>query len=162
LSWIDFKRKHFFDVWPADAVSEWAEAEGEISTAFERYMRGDRSSAAARELAPGFLVRTLFGLSALREKLVCLEAGLDDRALALLVLLTMRDTPGLLDRPGRVPRLIEAGDPLVFTVADDQVLEIDHGRYDEVAGLIATDPGLVRQVGGGAWVDARRALTEPR
>src|SRR5205085_7613996 len=106
LMYIDFDRRLWIGMFPQDFEPAWAEHEAAAGEAFERYMTGAYSSPFAREMADGFRVRTVFGLPALAEKVLALDTGLDDRALAVLKLEMMRSVVGLPFSAAFRPRML--------------------------------------------------------
>lgn len=88
--YIDFDAKHWVGVFPEPAERAWWSYEREPQLAFERNLL-EHAPAMVREWAPGFLVRAVFGIPALREKLVAWEAGLDDRELEAHKLALLRN-----------------------------------------------------------------------
>ena len=91
LAYSDFSRHHWFVVVPGKEFSfhhEWPE----FAEATFRSTMIERCPDFVREvMAPRMVRRVIFGLASLREKLVCFEAGLDDRALEVLKAETLCD-----------------------------------------------------------------------
>lgn len=80
LIYIDFDQKLWIGVFPAPWESTWWKCEQEPALAFQRNIE-ENSPPMVKEWAPGFTIRTVFGLEHLREKLVAHEARIDDRVL---------------------------------------------------------------------------------
>ena len=163
--YIDFDRKQYLGVFPPQDEARWWEVEREPHAAYVRNL-GDLAPPVARPLGAGFEVRTVFGLGALREKIVVLSSGLDDavlEALKLRLLLARPELDASLD--GR-PRLVEvAGGTLGFEVAvpsseeehDLYRLEVPSADYDDVARDQALRP-VVQALRAGPYRDCGRLL----
>jgi CpXC motif protein len=97
LAYTDFPRRHWFTVFPRidlrhrDVLAEFARR------SFQDTMV-DRAPSLVQGWAPDMIQRAVFGLAALREKLVVLDAGLDDRLVECLKLQLFRGT-GLVLHP---------------------------------------------------------------
>ncbi len=156
--WIDFDRKQFFEVLRVGDAAEWWAHEAHIAEAFAAYMVGPHSSATARSLAAGFTVRALFGVDGLREKLACLDAGLDDVELAALSLVIAAEAPFPIEAP---PRLVAASaTTLRFEVPDtDLRLDVPLDWIERGRRHLDDHPGLRDALGAGPFVDARRILS---
>ena len=90
--YTDTDRKHWVQVAPADQRVRWPEYETVTDRLFDRAMTG---SPLTHELREGFTVRVVFGLEALREKLVVWQANLDDAIVECLKVRLVRDRPAL-------------------------------------------------------------------
>lgn len=121
LIYIDFERKHWIGVFPRVAEVSWRMLEQQPMDSFRRSMI-DFAPKIARIQAEGFTIRTVFGLTALAEKLVCLDAGIDDRLLEALKLDILRSQKGLVFNPDTRP---------VLTKVTDDTLVFDAWRNDE-------------------------------
>jgi CpXC protein len=89
LVWLDFDAKKWVGVLPEPMERQWWRYEREPQQAFQRNMV-ENAPGIVREWAPGFVIRAVFGLEALREKLVAWEAGLDDMLLEAYKLALLR------------------------------------------------------------------------
>ena len=126
---------------------------------------GPSSPAAALGIAQDVDIRCVFGLTALREKLVCQEAGLNDVLLEVLKYrIALPEDARPLSEANHL-RLMEVTDTrLVFLLGGDDPLqqpalcEVDRSDYD---ALVASPPprtdlfsGLIR----GPYVDLGRLV----
>lgn len=166
LLYVEVGARRFIGCQPRGWEPAWRELEADALDTWRRTFI-DHAPETVRRLSSGFVVRTVFGLHALREKLVCFDAGLDDRLVAVLVLDLMR-TPGgplVMTAAGR-PTLVEAdGERLVFAVAGGGVIAVPRARYDAIADDTAKWGDAIRRVSAGPYVDVGRLLipgTAPR
>lgn len=111
LIYIDFDQKVWIGVFPAPWESAWWKHEQEPALSFQRNIE-ENSPPMVKEWAPGFVIRAVFGLEGLREKLVAHAAGIDDRVLEAYKLDLLRGM-GPYELSGRArPRLrkVEGGE----------------------------------------------------
>lgn len=108
LIYIDFDAKLWIGVFPTPWEAAWWEHEEEPLGVFQRYMI-ERCPPLVRSWAPGFEVRSVFGLERLREKLVAHGAGIDDRVLEAYKLDLLRGLGPYELAPSARPRLRELG-----------------------------------------------------
>lgn len=90
LPYTDFPRRHWFTVAPSKGFAERA---AWLRVAHDNFRATMVENAApiAREMGREMTRRLVFGLAALREKLVIVDAGLDDRLIELLKIQLLRD-----------------------------------------------------------------------
>jgi hypothetical protein len=157
--YIDFDAKLFVGVMRPHLRPTWAAIEHEADEAF-RDALGTEAPTHARDIGIGFRVRTVFGLDALREKIVLDQLGVDDidlEVVKLRLLLASRAGDASLD-PEAAPRLVSAdGDRLHLRRADGERVDVLRAALDD-----AGDPDLDelrRQLTSGSWVDVGRVLT---
>jgi len=183
--YTDFARKEWIRVLPAREEPQWARHEPEARTTFLRAFRldvasgpGARRAATApdrrepppvlRAMAEGFRSRLVFGLAALREKLLVFGAGLDDALIEGLKLDLMRGHRELSFEPSRRPRLHAVGEEtLRFYVRESgpgadlreaELLEIELPRsaYDRLAARAEAYRTLLDALREGDYVDLGR------
>ena len=165
LIYIDFDAKLWLGVFPAPWEVAWWDHENEPQGAFQRYMI-DHCPPLVRAWAPGFVVRAVFGLEHLREKLVAHEAGIDDRVLEAYKLDLLRSLGPYDLTPGARPRMREANaTDAVFHVprpepdAPDRlaIVRIPRAEIDRVAaGRDAAWAATIAAVSAGPYVDLGR------
>lgn len=87
LAYTDFGRWQWFTVFPEDALDSWEDAVRFAEQRFTETLE-ERSPPIVKDWAPRFRphMRAVFGLQALREKLMIADAGLDDRTVEALKL----------------------------------------------------------------------------
>jgi hypothetical protein len=95
---IDFPRRQWFELYPVPWEAAWRELEADSERRFRQTMV-ELAPPVIQDQADEFTVRTVFGLFALREKLVAFDAGIDDRALEALKLELLRTEAELLGSP---------------------------------------------------------------
>jgi hypothetical protein len=163
LIYTDFERKHWIGEFPLDWETSWALLEHQPLDSFRRAMI-DFAPAFVRAESSGFVVRTVFGLGALAEKIALLEAGLDDRVieyLKLVVLLRLGATLHPTARP-RFVRSDERGVHLLMAPTTEGVVTlVDHETVEE----ITSDPvwgSSLRDLATGPYVDIGRLMLDGR
>ena len=167
--YTDFQRKDWIGVFPTAWELEWSKHERAPADAFALNMKGAAASPTARELAAGFRVRAVFGLGALREKLLCTDSGIDDLVLEVLKLELMRTTPPLTLHPGGRPRLAAADeDTLRFHAPSQQPsgewtageLAVPRAAYDRIARDPSRHEAAMRPLRDAVYLDVGRILIE--
>ncbi|MCK6524068.1 CpXC domain-containing protein [Myxococcota bacterium] len=102
--YLHFARKEWITCFSPEREPDWARLECEP---MEDWREGMVTFAPplVRDLSAGFRVRAVFGVDALREKLLCFEHGLDDAWLELLKLQLHRERADLTFSPRQRLRL---------------------------------------------------------
>lgn len=110
LVYTDFPRHHWIHVAPPDELGRWRDHEARLAHDVARAF--DLGSPLAHPLADGLRVRLVFGIVALREKLVIWDAGLDDGLVECVKVRAFASDPELAAPGSRL--LVEdvAGDSL--------------------------------------------------
>lgn len=150
LRWCDRRARLWVAMLPDAAETQWPRWERDVRTmaAWDIAQDGSDSS----DLS-GWSLRLVFGLLALREKLIAHQEDLDDASLELLKLELLDAHPDLARKATHRLRLADAGETLLSFAARD-----DKGRWQ---GAVATrgrlaaihrDPEL--------WATARATLVE--
>jgi hypothetical protein len=109
LVFMDFEQKIWIAMYPSLWESRWVELEAETLETFGRNTI-KHAPRIVREMVQGFRVRTVFGLDALREKLLCFHHDLPDAALEVFKLQLLRDLPKATFFLGHKPRLVAVVD----------------------------------------------------
>lgn len=162
FTYLDLPRKQFLAVWPASSLARWKEFEARSRAAFDTAF-GPGSDGAP--LAAGLTVRCVFGWLGLNEKLIAHEHGIDDTALELAKLATLRVMGDVKLGRDREFRLVGAtDDELIVGWLHTSTEEID-GEFSvprQILADIAAAPdhwaALRADVAGDTFVDYRRAL----
>lgn len=163
FTYVDFGAGQFIGVYPARAGVEWKRLEAETLALYDRNL-GAHAPPAARAVAPELDVRVVFGLAALREKLVVFEAGLDDVAVELVKLDLVRCQPGLVFHPGADIRLVAVEEPWLRFHASVKHRPDEDARLANVraphAALdgVPMDSDAARMIAGAAFRDLGRLL----
>lgn len=161
--YLDLGRDQLIAVYPAGAIDEWAELEREVVATHAKGFGPEEAPHVAQALGAKLVLRTVFGLEALREKLVCAEHGIDDATLEAIKLRFFAE--GRVPYESR-PRLSEVvDDKLVLVCEPTPDPDAPPGSAPRQAVLRFPRELLERrfdlelpQVTGGSWVDAGRAL----
>lgn len=131
--YMDFHSKLMIAQFPKSWNRDWKKYEGVVTHNFEQYLQGTYAAASARRMSEGFKLRTVFGLEALAEKIVCMEHGLDDELLSILKFQMIESINGLQFHPALLPIFRGmTGSELVFAVS---TLDSDGHIIDETICL---------------------------
>lgn len=162
LMYIDFTRKVWIAQFPADYEVQWRDFENEPREAYDKYITGPYSSPIAQSLHGNFYIRTVFGLNALAEKILCELHGLDDAQLGLVKWQLMTTQPGFVFSPRHRPWLISVKETeLLFAVqgeSDFFSLPADSLRATEVP---ANEQAL-SELRSSPYTDVGKWMIEPR
>lgn len=90
LVYLDIGREQWVMVEPADSIEHWQQIEADAHKTWDRAF-GSGATPQGREMGQTMQVRLVFGWTALREKLLCRELGLDDVIIEMLKLDLLRD-----------------------------------------------------------------------
>lgn len=162
FTYLDTGRKQFIAAMPASELPTWQEAEARAQASFDKAF-GKASGASG--LAAGMQARCVFGWLGLNEKLIALEHGIDDVALEMAKLATLRAI-------GNVKLGIDREFRLVGATADTLALGWLHTRSEEIDEEYSVPRQILKDiedapdtwaalrddVSGGMFVDYRRAL----
>ncbi|MFT5586536.1 MAG: hypothetical protein ACI9VR_004135 [Cognaticolwellia sp.] len=154
MLYVDFGLGHWVVMLPAQGEKGWARHEQEAVASWRQNMVVN-APPMMRRLSGQSTVRCVFGLAALREKLVAWRAGLNDTWLEVLKIELMRSGVGW--SPTRRPRLIEAGDKLIFEVAGAH-LQVDPGLLTRMQLEPLDWLSAHQAVSAGPYVDVGRLL----
>ena len=161
--YVDFGRKILIGVFPESELERWPALEAEAQRAFRENVASS-SAEFARELADDVRVRTVFGLSALREKVTILEASLDDAAVEAVKLRLLLDRDDIRRDADAPFFFLEAGDHELRFAAEVrdgpgwrlEVVPSPRAVYDDLAARAA--PELTDALAAGPFCDRRRLL----
>lgn len=167
FTYVDDGRGQWMLAAPMRDLPDWGAIEQQALATFERSY-GAGAGEMARMLGRDLAVRLVFGWAALREKLVCAEAGLDDATLELLKLSMIRSENGALMGDDVALRLIEADTTmLTLGLIDPETEELEEritvprGAYDAIAAAPEAWATLRAQITSGPLVDLDRLLVPP-
>lgn len=166
LTYLDVGRNQWIMADPADTVERWKAAEAEARGIWDRSF-GMRAPPHGRSMGLTMRSRLVFGWTALREKILCAELGLDDVTLELLKLAVIRDAgnPPLADQTEL--RLV-AGDAKTLRLdwielGTERSLEgvrVPRGDYDAIVAAAADWADARAKFDGALFVDWRRLMFE--
>ena len=162
FTYVDYDRGQWILAHPADQVAGWQRLEAEARAAFDSlYGPGSGAEEVGRTLRP----RITFGWPALREKIACNDAGLDDVELELSKLAVLRNVSGSPVADETELRFDRAeADALVlhWTVAATESvitsLRLPRSVYGQIAADTVAWADLRGQIGAGRFVDYGRIL----
>src|SRR5262249_6799144 len=92
--YVDLEARQLVAQYPRAWAHSWKTLEAEPLHTW-RSTLVDHAPRIVRAESDGYKVRAVFGLAALRDKLLCFESGLDDGVLEALKLDLMRGVPGM-------------------------------------------------------------------
>ena len=157
--YLDFTRKHWITCFNHRREASWATLEGEPHEDWKEAMI-TFAPRIVREMSASFRIRAVFGVDALREKLLCFEHGIDDVWLAVLQLDAMRSVAGLAFSPARRLRLSHVDpDTLHFRVMGDGAeWSVPRARLVEMQ-MAALEWSAAHEIlGRGPYVDVGRLM----
>lgn len=166
MTYLDIGRGQWILVRPASKRHEWPALEADAQSTFD-LAYGDDAPAPARAIGASLAPRVTFGWAALREKLMCREAGLDDATLEMLKLLLMRtmpETPLTADTELRFGGTRDDDLHLAWIRFDDEsvveTLSVPRGLYDDIAAAPQDWQALREHLTAGTYVDVTRLLVD--
>jgi hypothetical protein len=152
MLYTDLERRQFFGVFPRAAVDRFAECEEWIETAYRQAFL-DESPNVVRVALTNCVRRVVFGYEQLREKIVCFEAGLDDRILEA-VKLGIGDVDPALGMPLSLQSV--DGDRLLLAAPGGTMIAVGRDVYDGLAADADTMKSLLAPLWKGLFVSAER------
>lgn len=161
--YLDVPRGHWVVHYPPSWEDAYPTHEADAGRLLREATSPPEAPERAATLLDGAQVRVVFGLAALREKLVGWDAGIDDAALEALKVDLLRSVEGLWFHPAGRPRLREASpESLTFAATsheNDDVLQITIPRTacEDITGAPGFGP-LLSELRAGRYVDVGRVL----
>jgi hypothetical protein len=152
--YIDLSRRQWFGVFPPSHEPEWARWEEATYLSMHRGV-GASAPPIAQQWQDGLMTRVVFGVAALREKLVAHDAGIDDRVLELAKLDLVRSGAVELDATART-RLVAADAECLQLIAGDDVIEIPRARLEAME--LKPWRALWNELADAIFVDVARLL----
>jgi hypothetical protein len=153
---IDMAAQRWIMAWPAAWEPSWRALEATPEETFREAVV-ENAPPLIRATAEGYVVRSVFGLAALAEKLRCLEAGIDDRALEALKLDLMRSVAEVGFHAGARLRLARVDEREVVFANARLELAAPRARLDEI-GRDAGWAQAMASLSSGPYVDTGRLL----
>jgi hypothetical protein len=162
MVYLDFERKEWMTCFPRARETEWHRLELEPLEDWKEAMV-THAAPIAREMSAGFKIRAVFGMDALREKLLCFEHGIQDELLEVLKFDLVRGVPDIPFQPNRRLRLYAVNqDVLWFGLSGtDRTLSAPR----EVLTEYVLEPlewlSLTERLRRGPYVDLGRIMLPP-
>lgn len=166
LNYLDHKNGVWIMAQPIYNLARW-DAEELKTTALFANAYGENAPASAREIGDDLTPRLTFGWAAFREKIVQMEAGLDDLMIEKTKLTILANRPGNPVEPGVELRLINARERAfrmawINAVSGESLQQFDIQR----ALYESTDEGdgwaeIEAKLTSGIFVDIQRMFIEP-
>lgn len=164
LNYLDIGRGQWFAAFPHDQIDNWTTVEGMATESFNKAF-GLHASAAEREIGEDLTVRVVFGWVGLKEKLLAMDAKVQDVNLEqtkLVLLRDMEDPPLPIGAELRLVAVTDTPDAeLTVAVLDRDGTELE--RMDvpmEVLSEVTDDPEswapMTEKLTAGPFVDAQR------
>lgn len=165
LTYIDVDRGQWILVEATDRLEQWYAVEDEAAALYDTAF-GASAPPVQRQMGEDIHGRLVFGWTALREKLIAAEAGLDDGILELLKMGVLRNVPAppLSDRTElRLVDIEEDGGlrlRWVNGLTEEGIadLPVDREIYDALAAGLGPWEALLADVRSGLFVDLNRLL----
>ncbi len=164
MTYVDVGRGQWISAQPMSNLGRWQELEASARDGFAQAY-GDRASPAAKAIGEELRPRLTFGWTALREKLLAGEHGLDDVVLELLKTVILRGVPGLPIADNNELRLLEVRDDVLIlawifpeTEAALETMEVPRGLYDDIAADPESWSAISDQLTDGPFVDMQKLM----
>lgn len=165
LSYLDFDGGIWLSMYPLSWEPRWRTLEQEPGRDMTRVLFQD-APPSAQTLAEGMRVRAVFGLEALREKLICLQADLPDSALETLKLQLLKGRRDIPFQPRHRPRLVAIeGGKLIFhqpLKKGGEVLGVPMSMLDQLRGDPLAWVHAFTATSAGAYIDIGRLMMDGR
>jgi hypothetical protein len=164
LTYLDIGRNQWVMVEPSDAIKRWQKVEADARKTWDRAF-GSGATPQGKELGRTMTVRLVLGWTALREKLLCWDLGLDDVTLEMLKLDLLRDMENAPIADQTELRL-RGGDAQTLKfdwleLASERAIEgfeVPRADYDEIVADAEEWADLRARFDGALMVDWRRLM----
>jgi hypothetical protein len=168
LTYIDVTRGQWILVEETDRLGQWYTVEAEATALYDQAF-GRLAPPVQRKMGAEIDARLVFGWTALREKLIAKQAGLDDAILEALKISVLRNVPAppLNDRTElRLIDVAEDGALLLRWVngmTEQGIVDLPLKRelYDTLAANLGPWEALLADIRRGLFVDMNRLLIAP-
>lgn len=167
--YVDFERQHWIMTFPLAWEEAWRGLEKGARETFTDTMEVDAPRYVREEVAPGFVVRVVFGVDALAEKILCLRSQIDDVVLETWKLDLMRSQEELSFQPGTRLRLMGIEDDGFRFFAPRSLPDgtweygtvvFERGGFDHVNSNLEQFASALTELGDGLYVDCGRVMLE--
>jgi hypothetical protein len=162
MTYLDMARGQWILTEDVGRFPQWRRVEAEAQALFDQAF-GSQAPEVAREIGREITPRLVFGWTALKEKLIVQEAGLNDVVLELLKISILKNVAGPPMTDLTELRLLDASETmLAFRWTDERTeetlveLPMEREIYDTLAADLDNWVALKAQVEAGLFVDMRR------
>ncbi|HWF85229.1 MAG TPA: CpXC domain-containing protein [Vicinamibacterales bacterium] len=152
MLYTDLERRQFFGVFPRGAAAQFAQYEEWIEATYRQAFLEEGPNV-VRQALNHCVRRVVFGYEQLREKVVCFDAGLDDRILEA-VKVALGDTEPALG--ARLSLQSVAGGRLLLATESGAAVAVDRDVYDGIAADADRIKTLLAPLWQGLFVSAER------
>lgn len=162
MVYLDFERKEWMTCFPRARESQWHRLELEPMEDWKEAMI-THAAPIAREMSAGFKIRAVFGMNALREKLLCFQHTIEDGLLEVLKLDLIRGVSDISFDPHHRLRLYAVEeDTLWFGITGtDRTLSAPRELLTEYALEPLEWLSLTERLRRGPYVDLGRIMLPP-
>jgi hypothetical protein len=151
MLYTDLERRQFFGVFPRGAAAQFAQYEEWIEATYRQAFLEEGPNV-VRQALDKCVRRVVFGYEQLREKVVCLDAGLDDRILEAVKVALGDADPAL----ARLSLQSVEGARLLFATESGEAIAVDRAVYEGIAADANRVKTLLAPLWQGLFVSAER------
>ncbi|HEX6839490.1 MAG TPA: CpXC domain-containing protein [Polyangia bacterium] len=152
MLYTDLERRQFFGVFPRAAAAEFAQCEQWIEATYRRAFL-EEGPHIVRQALDNCVRRVVFGYEQLREKVVCFDAGLDDRILEAVKVALGDADPALA---GRLSLQAVEADRLQLATESGALIAVGREVYDGILAEADKVKALLAPLWQGIFVSAER------
>ena len=152
MLYTDLERRQFFGVFPRAAAAQFAQCEEWIEATYRQTFL-EEGPEVVRQALDNCVRRVVFGYEQLREKVVCFDAGLDDRILEAVKVALGDAAPAL---GGRLSLQSVDEDRLHFAAESGAVIAVGRDVYDGISAEADKVKALLAPLWQGIFVSAER------
>lgn len=173
FTYIDLRRGQWIAAHPMAELGDWQAQEEKVRALFAQTY-GPAAPKAVQRMGAKLAPRLVFGWSALREKIVAMDAGLDDRVVELVKLTALRHSPGAPFDPAASVRLLHVqphrlllGWVRNFDDGIGDLRWVERALYDDLAtdaarGAASDYAEPLAAWNGALFVDIDRLMVQPQ
>ncbi|MEB3294692.1 MAG: CpXC domain-containing protein [Synechococcales bacterium] len=166
LIYFDDQDKIWIGMFSATQEYNWQQYEHEPMQAYQ-FACGATAPPIAQAIGQDMKIRTVFGLSALREKILCFQAGIDDTVLELLKFRLALSGDRFALEPRLRLRLLEINPPdVIFQVespaAAIQTIAVDWQLYETLTQELELWAALRQKIESSPYRDMGKLLSSER
>jgi CpXC protein len=167
LIYFDDQDKIWIGMFSAAQERDWQRYENEPMQAYH-FACGAAAPSVAQAIGQDMKIRTVFGLSALREKILCCQAGMDDTILEILKFRLALSGDRFVLEPSLRLRLLEICHPdLIFQVESatytaPQTIAVDGQLYETLMQELELWASLRQQIDRSPYRDMGKLLSPER